>query len=246
MSKKNKSRLDIQTFDSKNISGNSIIIGGYDNGKTQLAINLIMNICETKNIEHIYLYYSYTSKHKKFYNHLKKNDIIGNKIICIESLPDLLSVGKKNDKNNDKNILLLDEILNRLLLSDIDELCRNGKLTIISTVTTINTEFYKYYQNCFIFKNIPVIKDIFRGFDKKFFSCESYDQFITIYNQTNNYYDFDVVVLSKNNSSILYTYSYNYLDILGNTERILKRNIRNLIKKNEQISNVDKKLTIEI
>ncbi|AVL94123.1 hypothetical protein mvi_763 [Megavirus vitis] len=240
--KNNKSDIDVQIFDSKNISGNSIIIGGYDNGKTQLAINLIMKICETKDIEHIYTYYLRTSKHYKFYNCLKKNNTIGNKIIDIISTKNLLSI----PKNNEKIILLIDQVLDRLLLCDINTLCRDAKFTIISTVTTINTEFYKYYQNCFIFKNIPVIKDIFDGFDKKFFSCESYDQFITIYNQTNKNNDFDVIALSNNKNNIVFTYSFDYLDILGDTERNLKRNIRNLIKKSEQISNLNKKLTIEI
>ncbi|AUV58757.1 hypothetical protein, partial [Bandra megavirus] len=183
-----------------------------------------------------------TAKHSKFYNCLKKNNTIGNKIINIISTKNLLSI----PKNNDKIILLIDEVFHRLHLSDVNVLCRNAKFTIISTVTTINTEFYKYYQNCFIFKNIPVIKDIFDGFDKKFFSCESYDQFVTIYNQTNKNNDFDVIALSNNKNNIVFTYSFDYLDILGDTERNLKRNIRNLIKKSEQISNLDKKLTIEI
>ncbi|ANB50899.1 hypothetical protein [Powai lake megavirus] len=240
--KNNKSNIDVQIFDSNNISGNSIIIGGHNHGKTQLAINLIMKICETKDIEYIYTYYSRTSKHYKFYNCLKKNNTIGNKIIDIISVKSLLSI----PKNNGKIILLIDQVLDRLLLCDINTLCRDAKFTIISTVTTINTEFYKYYQNCFILKNIPVIKDIFDGFDKKFFSCESYDQFIVTYNQTNKNYDFEVIALSNNKSNVIFTYSYNYLDILGDTERNLNRNIRNLIKKSEQFNNLDKKSTIEI
>nr|WBF70461.1 hypothetical protein [Megavirus caiporensis] len=242
LKKNNKSNIDVQIFDSNNISRNSIIIGGHNHGKTQLAVNLIMKICETKDIECIYIYYLHTSKHYKFYNCLKKNNTIGNKIIDIISLKSLLSI----PKNNEKIILLIDQILDRLLLCDIDTLCRDAKFTIISTVSTIKTEFYKYYQNCFILKNITVIKDIFDGFDKKYFSCESYDQFMTIYNQTNKNYDYDVIALSNNKNNVIFTYSCNYLDILGDAKRNFNRNIRNLIKKSEHSNNLNKKLTIEI